>query len=133
MFVVRFPTAHGKQIVFVVHLVLAHGKGNTQGNSCQRGLRSVGKKCLSCANKKTHDKLFLCRALRVKRTANNFFAERFFRRALWRRRTAKIPFAVRPKENARQRFSRMAKGTFPVVEAPQIHNSLAHCGVSASA
>jgi hypothetical protein len=89
MFAVRFPTAHGKQIVFVVHLVLAHGKGNTQGNSCQRGLRSVGKKCLSCANKKTHDKLFLCRALRVKRTANNFFAERFF--------------AVRYGEDARQR------------------------------
>jgi hypothetical protein len=27
---------------------------------------------------KMHGKLFLCRALRKKRTANNFFAERFF-------------------------------------------------------
>jgi hypothetical protein len=31
---VRFPTAHGKQIVFVVRLVLAHGKGNAQANGC---------------------------------------------------------------------------------------------------
>jgi hypothetical protein len=37
MFAVCFPTAHGKQIVFVVRLVLAHGKGNAQGNGCQRG------------------------------------------------------------------------------------------------
>jgi hypothetical protein len=58
--------------------------------------------CLPCANKKTHGKLFLYRALRLKRTANNFFAERFFfDRALWRRRTTKIHFAVRLKENAR--------------------------------
>jgi hypothetical protein len=36
-------------------------------------------------------KLFLCRALREKRTANNFFAERFF--------------AVRYEKDARQRSS----------------------------
>jgi hypothetical protein len=50
-----------------------------------------------------------------KRTANNIFAERFFRRALWKRRTANILFAVRPKENTRQRFSRTANSGFPVV------------------
>jgi hypothetical protein len=43
---------------------------------------------LPCVEGKTHDK--------------HFFAERFFRRALWRKRTAKILFAVRPKKNARQ-------------------------------
>jgi hypothetical protein len=37
-----------------------------------------------------------------KRTTNIFFAERFFRRALWRKRTVKILFAVCPKKNALQ-------------------------------
>jgi hypothetical protein len=56
---------------------------------------------LSCVEGKTHDKQFFCRT--------------FFRLALWRRRTTKILFAVRPKENARQRFSRTANLSFPVV------------------
>jgi hypothetical protein len=71
-----------------------------------------------------HDKLFLCRALRKKRTANNFFAERFFHRALWKRRTAKILFAVRPKDNAWQRFSGMANSGFPVVPKQKKHGMI---------
>jgi hypothetical protein len=102
MFAVRLRKTHGKQIIFVVRLVLAHGKDNAQTNGCEREYHPVGEKCLPCAKKKTHVKLFLCRALREKRTTNIFFAERFFRRALWRKRTAKILFAVRPKKNARQ-------------------------------
>jgi hypothetical protein len=39
----------------------------------------------------------------------------FFCRAPYIKRTAKRLFAVRPKENTRQRFSRTAKGSFPVV------------------
>jgi hypothetical protein len=34
---VCFPTAHGKEIVFVVRLVLAHDKDNAQPNGCERG------------------------------------------------------------------------------------------------
>jgi hypothetical protein len=32
MFVVRFPTTHGKGNIFAVRLVLAHGKDNEQGH-----------------------------------------------------------------------------------------------------
>jgi hypothetical protein len=37
MFVMRRRKTHGKEIVFVVRLVLAHGKGNAQANGCERG------------------------------------------------------------------------------------------------
>jgi hypothetical protein len=70
---------------------------------------------------KTHNKLFLCHALRVKRTVNNFFAERFFvvryREDAWhvrKKRTTKIfthgklgfPRSERPKRHVRREMSK---------------------------
>jgi hypothetical protein len=57
----------------------------------------------------------VCRASQKKRTANNFSRAFFLCRAPYIKRTAKKFFAVRPIENARQRFSRTAKLGFPVV------------------
>jgi hypothetical protein len=57
----------------------------------------------------------VCRASKKKRTANNFSRAFFLCRAPYIKRTAKKFFAVRPIENARQRFSRTAKLGFPVV------------------
>jgi hypothetical protein len=37
MFAVHFPKAHGKGNVFVVRLVLAHGKGKARANGCKQG------------------------------------------------------------------------------------------------
>jgi hypothetical protein len=59
-----------------------------------------------------------CRASQKKRTANNFSRVFSLCRAPYIKRTAKKFFAVRPMENARQRFSRMAKLGFPVVSCP---------------
>jgi hypothetical protein len=67
----------------------------------------------------------VCRASKKKRTANNFSRAFFLCRAPYIKRTAKKFFAVRPIENARQRFSRTAKLGFPVVRfrsSPCHHN-----------
>jgi hypothetical protein len=76
-----FPTAHGKGNVFVVHLVLVHGKGNEQANGCKRGNVWWGKMFV-VRQGKTHCKLFVCRV--------------FFRHASWESRTTKVFFVVRP-------------------------------------
>jgi hypothetical protein len=54
MFVVCFPIAHDKGNVFAVRLVLVHGKDNEH----LMGVTSDGKKCLSCAQKRTTNYLF---------------------------------------------------------------------------
>jgi hypothetical protein len=87
MFAARLRKTHGKQIIFAVRLVLAHGKDNAQTNGCEREYHPVGEKCLPCAKKKTHVKLFLCRALR-ENARQTFFLPNVF-------------FAVRYGENAR--------------------------------
>jgi uncharacterized protein len=56
MFAVRFSTARGKGNVFVVCLVLAHGKGDEQAN----GVNGRWKKMFAM-RQKTHGKLFVCR------------------------------------------------------------------------
>jgi hypothetical protein len=86
MFVLRFPTAHNKGNVFAVRLLLAHSKDNEQSNGVTSGWKKMfvvryeknarQTICLSCANIKTHDKLFFYRA--------------FFCRALWKIHMAKI-------------------------------------------
>jgi hypothetical protein len=58
---------------------------------------------------KTHGKLKGLPCVPKKRTANNFSRAFFLCRAPYIKRTAKKFFAVRPIENARQRFSRTAK------------------------
>jgi hypothetical protein len=103
MFAVCFPTTYGKGKVFVVRLVLAHGKGNEQANSC-KGVTSGGEKNV-------------CRAPREKCMTNYFFDERFFYHVPWKSCMAKHLFAVRPRKCARQSFGRAAKREFPVVIA----------------
>jgi predicted DNA-binding protein (MmcQ/YjbR family) len=75
MFAVRLRKTHGKQIVFAVRLVLAHGKDNAQTNGCEREYHRVGEKMfavrqeknarqtisLPCVEGKTHGKHFFCR------------------------------------------------------------------------
>jgi hypothetical protein len=56
VFAVRFSTVHGKENVFTMCLVPAHGKGD---------------ECLPCA-KKTHIKLFVCLVPTQKCTTNYF-------------------------------------------------------------
>jgi hypothetical protein len=64
---------------------------------------------------KTHGKLKGLPCIPKKRMANYFSCAFSLCRVPFIKRTAKKFFAVRPIENARQRFSRTAKLGFPVV------------------
>jgi hypothetical protein len=65
-----------------------------------------------------HDKLFFYRALNLWRKTHDklfFYPAINLCRAPYIKRTTKNPFAVRPKENARQRCLHTAKVSFSVV------------------
>jgi hypothetical protein len=63
--------------------------------------------------------------VRPKKThGKQFFPCVFFCRAPYIKRTAKKFFAVRPIENARQRFSRTAKLGFPVVFGVKMRSNI---------
>jgi hypothetical protein len=111
IFAMRFSMAHDKGNVFAVRLTLTHGKGDEQPNGVNVHYE---KKCLPCATKKTHGKLFICRA-KIKTHGKLFFYRAFFYRAPWKMRTTKLLFAVHPKICARQRSKRTAIIIFPVV------------------
>jgi hypothetical protein len=76
---------------------------------------NVRKKKFVVRYEKTHGKLKGLSCVPKKRTANNFSRAFSLCRAPYIKRTTKKLFAVRPIENARQRFSRTAKLGFPVV------------------
>jgi hypothetical protein len=73
-----------------------------------------GKNSLPCATKKRTANSRVCRAPK-KTHGKEIFTVRFFCRASFIKSTANYLFAVRPMKNARQRFSRTAKVSFPVV------------------
>jgi hypothetical protein len=110
---------HGKVSSLPCVFILAHGKEReklsrspsvlTVLHRCQHEQRTFQKKLFAVRYKKTHG---------TKKTHGKvFFYCAFSLCRPFIKRTAKKLFAVRPIENARQRFSRMAKVCFPVMRA----------------
>jgi hypothetical protein len=101
-----------------------HGKGNKKKSvspSVLTGLAGVGKKIICRALETTHGKLKGLPFVPQKTHGKTiFYRALFICRAPCIKRTAKKLSTVRPKENARQRFSRTANSGFPVVSVHKL-------------